>query len=106
MTTLLQRSLRSFASTLGGQFATESPGQLLRIIHLKQLNEDSNNNNDHYYQDKYGISTTKQQVLGLGPGLAYLANQRLVLEGKIFWETAARNREQGVRPAMQLSYKF
>ncbi|UOE50922.1 type IV secretion system DNA-binding domain-containing protein [Mucilaginibacter sp. SMC90] len=37
MTTLLQRSLRSFASTLGGQFATESPGQLLRIIQFCSL---------------------------------------------------------------------
>jgi len=74
--------------------------------YLKQLNEDSNNGNDHFYQDMYGISTTKEQVLGVGPGLAYLANQRLVLEGKVFWETAVRNREQGIRPSMQLAYKF
>ena len=73
---------------------------------LKQINEDSNNGNNHFYQDTYGLLTTKEQVLGIGPGISYLANQHLVLEGKVFWETAVRNREQGVRPAMQLSYKF
>ncbi len=74
--------------------------------YLKQLNEDTNNGKSHYFQDTYGVISTKEQVLGIGPGLAYLANQRLVLEGKVFWETAVRNRQQGVRPAMQLSYKF
>lgn len=73
---------------------------------LTQLNQDSNNGNSHYYQDVDGIINTKERVLGIGPGLAYLANQRLVLEGKVFFETAVLNREQGIRPAMQLSYKF
>jgi len=74
--------------------------------YLTQLNQDSNNGDSHYYQDVDGIANTKERVLGLGPGLAYLANQRLVMEGKVFWETAVRNREQGVRPTLQLSYKF
>lgn len=74
--------------------------------YLKQLNQDSNMGSSHYYQDVDGITDTREQVLGIGPGLAYLANQRLVLEGKVFWETAVRNREQGIRPSMQLSYKF
>jgi hypothetical protein len=74
--------------------------------YLKQLNQDSNNGNSHYYQDEYGIVNTKEQVLGIGPGLSYLANQRLVLEAKVFFETAVQNREQGIRPAMQLAYKF
>jgi hypothetical protein len=34
--TLLQHSLRPFASSLGGQFATELGGQFLRNIQLKQ----------------------------------------------------------------------
>jgi hypothetical protein len=29
-----------------------------------------------------------------------------VLEAKVFFETAVQNREQGIRPAMQLAYKF
>nr|WP_067060371.1 transporter [Mucilaginibacter sp. L294] len=74
--------------------------------YLKQLNQDSNNGDSHYYQDNFGITNTKERVLGIGPGLSYLANQRLVMEGKVFFETAAQNREQGIRPALQLSYKF
>ena len=74
--------------------------------YLTQLNQDSNNGDSRYYQDVDGIINTKERVLGIGPGLAYLANQHLILEGKVFFETAVRNREQGTRPALQLSYKF
>lgn len=74
--------------------------------YLKQISQDSYDGNHHYYQDNFGISDTKEQVFAVGPGLGYLANERLVLEAKVFFEMAARNREQGVRPSVRLAYKF
>jgi hypothetical protein len=74
--------------------------------YLKQISQDSYDGNHQYFQDNYGISDTKEQVFAVGPGLGYLANSKLVLEGKVFFEMAARNREQGVRPTVRLAYKF
>jgi len=70
--------------------------------YLKQLNQDSYNGDHHYYQNQFGISDTKEKVLGAGPGMAYFAPGGVLIEGKVFFETAARNRLSGTRPTIRL----
>ncbi|SDI82239.1 SphA family protein [Mucilaginibacter sp. P25] len=71
--------------------------------YLTQFNQDSYNGDNHYYQDKYGIDNTKERVFGYGPGLAYFAPNGVLLEAKVFFETAAKNRFEGTRPTLRLA---
>ncbi|WP_431241435.1 SphA family protein [Flavobacterium sp. P21] len=63
--------------------------------YLAQLNQDSYDGDNKYYINQYGIENTKQSVFGLGPGLVYLGHSGLLIEGKVFFETIAKNTTQG-----------
>lgn len=71
--------------------------------YLAQFNQDSYNGDSHYYADHYGISNTKERVFGYGPGLAYFAPNGVLVEAKMFFETAARNRFEGNRPTLRIA---
>lgn len=71
--------------------------------YLEQLNQDSYNGNHNYFTNQYGMESTKQHVTGLGPGLIYLGRAGLLIEGKVFFETAAQNTTQGMRPTLRIA---
>ena len=73
---------------------------------LLQLEEDSYANDHHFYKDTYGIQNTKERVLGIGPGIAYVSPTRFFLEAKVFFETNAENRFEGCRPTLRVIYKL
>jgi hypothetical protein len=74
--------------------------------YLAQLVEDSYDGNHNYYQTRYQLSTTKERVLGFGPGLAYFLPGGILFEGKVFFEAAAKNTTQGARPTLRLAIPF
>lgn len=74
--------------------------------YLKQLVQDSRNGDTHFFQDNFGISDTREQVLGLGPGLSFALKSGLAAELKVFFETAGRNRTEGIRPTFKIAYKL
>jgi hypothetical protein len=71
--------------------------------YVTQFNQDSFDGNSHYYQDNYGLTTTKEHVLGYGPGLAYFAPGGVLVEVKTFFEADAQNRFSGSRPTLRLA---
>jgi hypothetical protein len=73
------------------------------MYYLIQLNQDSNNGNPHFYEDEFGISNTKERVLGFGPGLAYFAPNGILMEAKMFFEAAAQNRFEGNRFTLRIA---
>jgi hypothetical protein len=73
---------------------------------LTQFVEDSYNGDHNYYQTRYQVSTTRQQVLGFGPGLAYFLPGGILFEGKVFFETAAKNTTRGTRPTLRIAIPF
>jgi hypothetical protein len=70
---------------------------------LAQFNQDSYGGNSHYYLDQFGIANTKERVFGYGPGLAYFAPNGVLIEAKVFFETAAQNRLEGTRPTLRIA---
>lgn len=70
---------------------------------LDQLNQDSYAGNHYYYADQFDIASTKERVLGIGPGLAYFAPNGVLIEAKIFFETGAKNRFEGSRPTLRIA---
>ncbi|HVI49245.1 MAG TPA: transporter [Chitinophaga sp.] len=74
--------------------------------YLKQLAQDDFRGDHQYYQRTYGISDTREQVLAIGPGISYVTKGGLAAELKVFFETAARNRPEGVRPTLRVAYKI
>ena len=76
------------------------------VYYLAQLNEDSYNGDHNYYQNRYQLSTTKQRVFGFGPGFAWFLPGGVLLEGKVFFETAAKNITQGTRPTFRIAIPF
>lgn len=74
--------------------------------YLKQIEQDSYNGDHNYYQRTFGISDTREEVLAIGPGLSWLAGTGLFIEGKLLFETGAKNRFQGIRPALRLIYQL
>ena len=74
--------------------------------YLKQLVQDSNNGDYHYYQDNFDIPDTREQVFAYGAGFSYVTPTGLFLELKGMQETAARNRPEGFRTTLVLSYKL
>lgn len=74
--------------------------------YLKQLDQDAYHGNHQYYQDLYGIPDTREQVLGIGPGISFLTKNQLALEAKVFFERAALNRSEGVRSTLRIAYKL
>ena len=73
---------------------------------LFQLEEDSYGGDHQFYKDTYGIENTKEQVIGIGPGIVYVTPTRFFLEAKVFFETNAENRFQGYRPTLRVIYKL
>lgn len=71
--------------------------------YLTQFNQDSYDGDSHYYAMHYGIVSTKERVLGYGPGLAYFAPNGVLVEAKVFFESDARNRPEGMRPTLRLA---
>ena len=71
--------------------------------YLKQLEEDALDGNHSYFQTKYNLATTREQVLGLGPSLSAVTGGGLFIEAKIFFETAGVNRSVGTRPTLRLA---
>jgi len=74
--------------------------------YLTQIVEDSYDGNHNYYQSRYQLATTKQRVLGFGPGLAYFLPGGILFEGKVFFEAAAKNTTQGTRPTLRIAIPF
>jgi hypothetical protein len=74
--------------------------------YLFQLLQDSNNGNSHYYQDRLNITSTKERTFGYGPGFSFATSSGLFMELKSMWETKSRNRPEGVRTTLTLSYKL
>lgn len=64
--------------------------------YVKQLTEDSFEGDDTFFQDTFGMSTTKEEVLAYGFGLSYPLAAGL-FEAKYMIETGAINRSQGSR---------
>lgn len=71
--------------------------------YLTQLNQDKLNGDSHYYLNHAGIDNTKERVFGYGPGIAYFAPNGVLIEAKVFFETAARNRFEGNRPTLRIA---
>jgi len=74
--------------------------------YLTQIVEDSYAGNHDYYQMRYQLATTKERVLGFGPGLAYFLPGGILFEGKVFFEAAAKNTTQGTRPTLRIAIPF
>ncbi|GGB20305.1 hypothetical protein GCM10011511_50060 [Puia dinghuensis] len=74
--------------------------------YLTQITEDSYDGDHNYYQNRYQLSTTKERVLGFGPGLAYFLPGGILIEGKVFFEAAAKNTSQGTRPTLRIAIPF
>lgn len=52
------------------------------------------------------IPDTKEQVLGLGPGVLYFVSDTFQLLGYLYWETLAQNRTQGFNGAFRFIWHF
>jgi hypothetical protein len=74
--------------------------------YLTQLGQDSFDGNSHYYQDTYHIADTKERVFGYGPGIGYITPTGLGIELKTMWESAVKNRPDGTRATLLLSYRL
>jgi hypothetical protein len=74
--------------------------------YLTQLGQDSYKGDEHYYFDNYGITDTRERVFAAGPGLGYTTKTGLSLEAKCMWEMGAKNRQQGFRSTLVLSYRL
>lgn len=70
---------------------------------LGQLNQDRYDGRSNYYATQYGITNTRERVLGYGPGLAYFFPGGGLMEVKGFFETAAKNRPAGFRSTLRVA---
>jgi len=73
------------------------------VYYLTQFNEDQVDGDGNFYAKNYGLQSTKERIVGLGGGLAYFAPNGVLIEAKLFFETAARNHSQGNRPTLRLA---
>jgi hypothetical protein len=74
--------------------------------YLQQINQDGYDGNRKYYKEEYSITDTRERVLGFGPGLHYVSSGGLAAELKVFFETQARNRQEGIRTTLKVAYKL
>lgn len=70
--------------------------------YVKQLTEDSMDGDHNYYQDNFGLETTKEEVFAYGIGLSYVFLGG-VIEAKVMDETGATNRGEGLRSTLRLT---
>jgi len=66
--------------------------------YLKQITDDK--------IDGSRVPDTKEQVLGLGPGLVYHFSRHTHLFANAYWESQAENRPEGTRLNLRLVYHF
>jgi len=71
--------------------------------YLKQLFQDSFKGNSKYYQQIMGVADTREQIFAVGPGLSYQTSHGVFLEAKVFFETAAQNRFEGLKPSLRIA---
>jgi len=71
--------------------------------YLAQMTEDSHNGDERYFQQEYGLESTKENVVGIGPGVAYFTNSGVLIEAKAFFETSGKNRLTGTRPTLRIT---
>lgn len=71
--------------------------------YLHQFNQDRYDGHSNYYATQYGITDTRERVLGYGPGVAYFLPGGGLMELKVFSETAAKNRPAGWRPTLRVA---
>lgn len=71
--------------------------------YLAQITGDSYDGDKSYYANNFNLSSTKEQVIGLGGGLIYFAGNGVLFEAKMFVETAAQNRSKGNRPTLRIA---
>jgi hypothetical protein len=74
--------------------------------YLTQLGQDSFNGDSRYYQKNFGIQNTKEKVFAYGPGIGYVSPTGLFVELKGMQETGVKNRAEGFRTTLVLSYKL
>lgn len=72
--------------------------------YLKQLEQDAYDGDKNYYQNRYGITDTREQVFAAGPGIGFKTTSAVIIEVKAHWETAARNRPQGFRTNLLIAF--
>ncbi|MFD0795433.1 transporter [Mucilaginibacter litoreus] len=70
--------------------------------YLAQLGEDSYNGDNRYYQHQIGINDTRENILGIGPGIGIAGAGKSSMEIKCFWESEAKNRPKGFRMTILL----
>lgn len=87
--------------TIKGPLILEAAG-----YYLGQLAEDAYKGNHSYFQNEYGLKTTKERVFAFGPGLGYITDTGFSIEAKVMWETEARNRAQGFRSTLVMTYRL
>ena len=87
---------------------TVSHGLTVEIAgyYLTQLEQDSKDGDSHYFQRTYSILNTRERVFAYGPGLGWVTPSGLFIEVKGMQETAVRNRTEGFRATLVLSYKL
>ncbi|SHL93998.1 transporter [Chitinophaga sp. CF418] len=73
------------------------------VYFLGQFNQDRYDGQASYYATQYGISNTRERVLGYGLGLAYFFPRGGLMEVKSFFETAVQNRSAGFRPTLRVA---
>jgi hypothetical protein len=66
--------------------------------YLKQFTDNKLNGHE--------LSDTKEQVLGIGPGLVYHFSKHDHLFANVYWETAAENRTEGSRVNLRYVHHF
>jgi hypothetical protein len=72
--------------------------------YLNQFGQDSYMGDRRYYNDVMGITDSRERVFAAGPGLGYSFKKGLSVELKAMWEAEAKNRAEGFRGTMVLSF--
>lgn len=74
--------------------------------YLYQFEQDSNDGDHQYFQENFGISDTREKVFALGPGFGRITSSGLFIEIKALKEYGAKNRAEGIRATLVLTYRI
>jgi len=72
--------------------------------YLTQLQQDAHNGDHHFFQTNDGITDTRERVFAYGPGVGFIFKSGLFLEVKGMQEAGAKNRTEGFRGTIALSF--